>query len=72
MGMSVVYVASYYKQGKDMTVKDLIDTLSKFDRKKEIVFYNLNNNDLESRELETIIDVDGRVEITVEELEEIG
>ena len=72
MAMSVVYVASYYKQGEDMTVKDLIDTLSKFDRKKEIVFYNLNNNDLESRELETIIDVDGRIEITVEELEEIG
>ena len=55
-----------------MTVKDLIDTLSKFDRKKEIVFYNLNDNDLESRELETIIDVDGRIEITVEELEEIS
>ena len=40
------------------------------DMEKEIVFYNLNNNDLESRELETILDVDGRVEITIEEIED--
>ena len=53
-----------------MTVKDLIGTLSNFDMEKEIVFYNLNNNDLESRELETILDVDGRVEITIEEIED--
>ena len=53
-----------------MTVKDLIGTLSKFDMEKEIVFYNLNNNDLESRELETILDVDGRIEITIEEIGE--
>tara|TARA_B100000900_G_C20565464_1_gene710850 strand:+ start:1486 stop:1647 length:162 start_codon:yes stop_codon:yes gene_type:complete len=52
-----------------MTVKDLIDTLSKFDKEKEIVFYNLNNDDLESRELETILDVDDRIEITIEEIE---
>ena len=53
-----------------MTVKDLIGKLSKFDREKEIVFYNLNNNHLESRELETILDVDGRIEITIEEIED--
>jgi len=54
---------------RKMKVKDLIDTLSKFDKEKEIVFYNLNNDNLESRELETILDVDDRIEITIEEIE---
>ena len=55
-----------------MTVKDLIDRLCMLDDTKEIVFYNLDNNDLKGRhcELETILDVDGHVEITIEEIEE--
>ena len=53
-----------------MTVKDLIDRLCTLDATKEIVFYNLNGNDLEGRELETILDVDGHVEITIEELKD--
>ena len=53
-----------------MTVKDLIDRLYMLDSSKEVVFYNLNNDDLEGRELETILDVDGHVEITVKELKD--
>ena len=52
-----------------MIVKDLIDRLSMLDDTKEVVFYNLNNDDLEGRELETILDVDGHVEITIKEIE---
>ena len=51
-----------------MTVRDLIDTLVKFDEKKEIVFYNLENDELQGRELETILDVDGHIEITIQEI----
>ena len=53
-----------------MTVRDLIDTLVRFDENKEIVFYNLENDDLQGREvgLETILDVDGHIEITVQEI----
>ena len=53
-----------------MTVKDLIDRLCMLDDSKDVVFYNLNNDDLEGRELETILDVDGHVEITVKELKD--
>ena len=58
-----------------MTVKDLIDRLSMLDDTKEIVFYNLDNDDLKGRELkeikelETILDVDGHVEITIGEID---
>ena len=52
-----------------MTVKDLIDRLSMLDDTKEIVFYNLNNYELEGKQLETILDVDGHVEIALEEIE---
>ena len=53
-----------------MKVKDLIDRLCLLDDTKEVVFYNLNNSDLEGRELETILDVDGHVEITVKEFDD--
>ncbi len=51
-----------------MTVRDLIDTLVRFDENKEIVFYTLENDKLQGRELETILDVDGHIEITVQEI----
>ena len=54
-----------------MTVKDLIDRLCMLDDTKEVVFYNLNNDDLEGRELETILDVDGHVEITIGEIDNV-
>lgn len=49
-----------------MTVNDLIKRLKKFDKNQEIIFYNLKNDDLQNRELETIIEADGRVELTIE------
>ena len=57
--------------------KDLIDRLSMLDDTKEIVFYNLDNDDLKGRELkeikelETILDVDGHVEITIGEIDNV-
>ncbi len=41
-----------------MKVKDLIDKLCNLDPNKQIIFYNLNDCDLESKELETILDFD--------------
>ena len=52
-----------------MVVKDLINRLSGLDPEKEVVFYNLNDYDLESRELETILDCDEHIEITIKEIE---
>ena len=52
-----------------MTVKDLIDRLSMLDDTKEIVFYNLDDYELQGKQLETILDVDGHVEITIKEIE---
>ena len=52
-----------------MTVKDLIDRLCMLDDTKEVVFYNLDNDELEGKQLETILDVDGHVEITIKEIE---
>jgi len=52
-----------------MTVNELIKKLKKFDKKQEIIFYNLENYDLQNRELETIIEADGRVELTIKEFE---
>jgi len=49
-----------------MTVNELIKRLKKFNKKQEIIFYNLENDELQSRELETIIEADGRVELTIE------
>ncbi len=61
-----------------MKVKDLIDRLQKFEPDMPLVFYNLDNFDLEQRyfsacklsEVETILEADGRVELTVQSIEE--
>jgi hypothetical protein len=53
-----------------MTVKDLIDRLQKFEPDMPLVFYNLDNYDLEQRYVETILEADGRVELTVQSTEE--
>jgi len=50
-----------------MTVKDLIDRLCMLDDTKEVVFFNIDNHNYEGRELETILDVDGHVEINLKE-----
>ena len=49
-----------------MQVKDLIERLSSLDSSKEIIFYHLEDYDLQSKELETILDVDGQIEITIQ------
>ena len=49
-----------------MQVKDLIERLSNLDPSKEIIFYHLKDHDLQSKELETILDVDGQIEITIQ------
>jgi len=53
-----------------MKVKDLIDRLQKFEPDMPLVFYNLDNYDLEQRYVETILEADGRVELTVQSTEE--
>ena len=53
-----------------MIVKDLIDRLQKFEPDMPLVFYNLDNYDLEQRYVETILEADGRVELTVQATEE--
>jgi hypothetical protein len=50
-----------------MTVRDLIHALQQVDADKEIVFYHANNNDLQSCEYESLLDVDDDfVELTIE------
>ena len=49
-----------------MTVKDLIDRLQKFEPSMPLVFYNLDNYDLKQRHIETILEADGQVELTVQ------
>ena len=52
-----------------MTVKELKKILSEQDESNEVIFYNLDNNNLTEFKLETIIDVDNRCEITTYEKE---
>ena len=47
-----------------MQVKDLIERLSSLDTSKEIIFYHLEDHDLQSKELETILDVDGQIAVS--------
>ena len=47
-----------------MTVKELKKILSKQDDNNEVIFYNLENHNLEQYNLESIVDADGRCEIT--------
>ena len=47
-----------------MKVKDLIKILKKHNSNNQVIFYNLENYNLIEFNLETIIDCDGRTEIT--------
>ena len=53
-----------------MTVGEIIERLRFFDPDQEIIFYNLENYDLQSRELETIIEDNGRIEFTIQKWEQ--
>jgi hypothetical protein len=50
-----------------MTLKDFIERLSGMDENKKIIFYNLENFNLQSRELETVLEFEDHIEITVED-----
>ena len=47
-----------------MLVKELKRLLSKQNDNNEVIFYNLENHNLEQYNLESIVDADGRCEIT--------
>ena len=49
----------------DMKVNDLINILIKHPLKNEVVFYYLENHNLQRINLETILDADNQTEITV-------
>ena len=49
-----------------MKVKQLIETLKQFDKDLDIRFYFLENFNLEGCKVETILEADNQVEITVE------
>tara|TARA_Y100000034_G_C6511795_1_gene219947 strand:+ start:327 stop:485 length:159 start_codon:yes stop_codon:yes gene_type:complete len=49
-----------------VTVKELINRLQHSKTNQPVQFYFLENNNLEACELETIIEVDGQVEVTIE------
>jgi hypothetical protein len=49
-----------------MKVKDLINILMNCDMDSDIVFYALQDYTLEEKELESIQEVDDRLEITIE------
>ena len=49
-----------------MRVLELINTLKQFDLDKELVFYIKEEYNLNNSKIETILDVDDRIEITVE------
>ena len=52
--------------GGRMKVKQLIETLKQFDKDLDIRFYFLENFNLEGCKVETILEADNQVEITVE------
>jgi len=54
-----------------MKVQKLINTLQKVDPNKQVIFYYAKNNDLQSCEYESLLDVDKDfVELTIEQREE--
>ena len=58
------------ERGFIMNLGEFKQILDKIDDSKEVIFYNLLNNELQGKKLETVLDVDGRCEITVEDFDE--
>jgi hypothetical protein len=50
-----------------MKVKDIIKALKKCNQESELVFYHLKNDDLINCKYETLLEVDNRVELTIQE-----
>ena len=53
-----------------MQVEKLIKVLQDFNPKDEVIFYHLKNHTLTNCELETVIETDLGVELTIEENED--
>ena len=51
-----------------MKVKDIIKALKKCNQNNNIIFYYLKNNDLINCSYETLLSVDNRVELTIQDL----
>ena len=47
-----------------MTIKELKNKIKDLPNNQEIIFYNLENHNLTEYNLESIINVDGRLEVT--------
>ena len=54
----------------DMKIKKLIKILQKFNPKDEVIFYHLKNYNLTGCQLETVIETELGVELTIEENED--
>jgi hypothetical protein len=52
----------------NMKVKDIIKALKKCNQNNNIIFYYLKNNDLINCGYETLLSVDNRVELTIQDL----
>ena len=53
-----------------MIVEKLIKTLQKFNPKDEVIFYHLKDYNLTNCQLETVIETELGVELTIEENED--
>jgi hypothetical protein len=51
----------------DMKIKKLIKILQKFNPKDEVIFYHLKDHNLTGCQLETVIETELGVELTIEE-----
>jgi len=57
-------------KGYIMKIKDLIKALKKCNQDSKLIFYYLKDNDLISCSYETLLSVDNRVELTIQDLKE--
>jgi hypothetical protein len=51
-----------------MKIKDLIKALKKCNQNSKVIFYYLKDNDLINCGYETLLSVDNRVELTIQDL----
>jgi hypothetical protein len=53
-----------------MKVKELIRRLKLCNQELDMVFYHLKNHELKGCDYETLLEVDNRVELTIQDIEE--
>ena len=59
---AITYITK--QKGNKMTIKELKNKIKDLPNNQEIIFYNLENHNLTEYNLESIINVDGRLEVT--------